>query len=212
MPRMSLEEPVERGPASMTSGGRETILLVEDESALRVLAAKVLSDHGDTVLTASNGAEAPQIANAPSVPELDLLLTDVIMPIMGYKEVADRLTAKRPSLRVLFTSGYGCDTISSQGILKPGSAFTQKPFLPMHLVGKVRKVLDGILPTQARQHYHFAVFNVNPDNTPRLPSTADLDPKCNFQRTNQRPIPIGRVPSILRAIDPSTPAHSLDQC
>ena len=82
----------------------------------------------------------------------------------------------------------------------------------MDLVDKVRKVLDGILPTQTRQHYHFAVFNVNPDNTPRLPSTADLDPKCNFQRTKQRPIPMGRVPSMLRAIDPSTPAHSLNQC
>ena len=109
----------------MTSGGRATILLVEDESALRVLAAKVLSDHGYTVLTASNGAEALQIADAPSVPEIDLLLTDVIMPIMGGKEVADRLTAKRPSLKVLFTSGYANDTIASQRILKPGSAFTK---------------------------------------------------------------------------------------
>ena len=133
----------------MTSGRRATILLVEDESALRVLAAKVLSDHGYTVLTASNGAEALQIANAP-VPKIDLFLTDVIMPIMGGKEVADRLTAKRPSLKVLFTSGYAYDTIASQRILKPGSAFTQKPFLPMDLVGKVRKVLDGTLPTQAR--------------------------------------------------------------
>ena len=159
----------------MTSGGRTTILLVEDQCALRVLAAKVLSDHGYTVLTASNGAEALQISNAPSVPEIDLLLTDVIMPIMGGKEVADRLTAKRPSLKVLFTSGYAYDTIASQRILKPGSAFTQKPFLPMNLVGKVRKVLDGTLPTQPRQDYRFAVFNVNPDNTPHLPSTADLD-------------------------------------
>ena len=97
----------------MTSGGRATILLVEDESALRVLAAKVLSDHGYTVLTASNGAEALQIADAPSVPEIDLLLTDVIMPIMGGKEVADRLTAKRPSLKVLFTSGHAYDAIAS---------------------------------------------------------------------------------------------------
>ena len=159
----------------MTSGGRATILLVEDECALRVLAAKVLSDHGYTVLTASNGAEALQIADAPSVPEIDLLLTDVIMPIMGGKEVADRLTANRPSLKALFTSGYAYDAIASQRILKPGSAFTQKPFLPMDLVDKVRKVLDGILPTQARQDYRFAVFNVNPDNTPYLPSTADLD-------------------------------------
>ena len=175
MPRMPLEEPVERGPASMTSGDRATILLVEDESALRVLAAKVLSDHGYTVLTASNGAEALQIADAPSAPEIDLPLTDVIMPIMGGKEVADRLPAKRPSLKVLFTSGYAYDAIASQRILKPGSAFTQKPFLPLDLVDKVRKVLDGILPTRARQDYRFAVTNVNPDNTPHLLSTADLD-------------------------------------
>ena len=65
----------------------------------------MLSDHGYTVLTASNGAEALQIADAPSVPEIDLLLTDLIMPIMGGKEVADRLTANRPSLKVLFTQG-----------------------------------------------------------------------------------------------------------
>ena len=69
----------------MTSGGRATILLVEDECALGVLAAKVLSDHGYTVLTASNGAEALQIADAPSAPEIDLLLTDVIMPTWAAK-------------------------------------------------------------------------------------------------------------------------------
>ena len=73
----------------------------------------MLSNHGYTVLTVSNGAEALQIADAPSVPEIDLLLTDVIMPIMGGKEVADRLTAKRPSLKVLFTSGYAYDAIAS---------------------------------------------------------------------------------------------------
>ncbi len=131
--------------------GNETVLLVEDEVAVRSLAARVLSDQGYTVLSASNGVEALRIADAMPLPEIDLLLTDVIMPIMGGKEVADRLTAMRPDLKVLFTSGYTDDTIARQGILKPGTAFTHKPFSPTELAAKVRQVLDSPLPAQAHE-------------------------------------------------------------
>ncbi|MDP6455608.1 MAG: ATP-binding protein [SAR202 cluster bacterium] len=154
LPRIQSEEPVGPSPEDSSSEmpiGNETVLLVEDEVAVRSLAARVLSDQGYTVLSASNGVEALRIADAMPLPEIDLLLTDVIMPIMGGKEVADRLTAMRPDLKVLFTSGYTDDTIARQGILKPGTAFTHKPFSPTELAAKVRQVLDSPLPAQAHE-------------------------------------------------------------
>ena len=152
LPRIQSEEPAELSPEDLSPEmpvGSETVLLVEDEVAVRSLAARVLSDRGYTVLSASNGAEALRIADAMPLPEIDLLLTDVIMPIMGGKEVADRLTAMRPDLKVLFTSGYTDDTIARHGILKPGTAFTHKPFSPTELATKVRQVLDSSLPAHA---------------------------------------------------------------
>ena len=153
LPRITSETPTD--PASVGSSsemprGTETVLLVEDDTAVRNLAARVLSDQGYTVLKASNGAEALQIAESMSIPQIDLLLTDVIMPIMGGKEIADRLTAMRPDLKVLFTSGYTDDTIARQGILKPGTEFTHKPFSPLELAKKVREVLDGPHIVQTR--------------------------------------------------------------
>ena len=146
LPKIPCEETVDatpHGPLSEMPRGSETVLLVEDEAVVRDLAARVLSDQGYTVLKASNGVEALRIAEAMAIREIDLLLTDVIMPIMGGKEVADRLTAIRPGLKVLFTSGYTDDTIARQGILTPGTAFTHKPFSPSELASKVRQVLDG---------------------------------------------------------------------
>lgn len=149
LPRVASEETVEPSREERSSGiprGSETILLVEDEEAVRELAARVLTDQGYTVLKASNGAEALRIAEAGSVSDIDLLLTDVIMPVMGGREIADRLTSMRPDLKVLFTSGYTDDTIARQGVLRPGTAFTHKPFSPSELARKVREVLDGSQP------------------------------------------------------------------
>jgi CheY-like chemotaxis protein len=121
--------------------GSETILLVEDEPAVRVLAARVLRAQGYIVLEAENGDEALSIAQQRGRAIMHLLLTDVVMPRMSGKMLAERMTALLPDLKVLFTSGYANDTIISQGS-QPGIAFLQKPFTPATLARKVRDVLD----------------------------------------------------------------------
>ena len=121
--------------------GNETILLVEDEPAVRVLAARVLRAQGYIVLEAENGDEALSIAQQRGRAIMHLLLTDVVMPRMSGKMLAERMTALLPDLKVLFTSGYANDTIISQGP-QPGIAFLQKPFTPATLARKVRDILD----------------------------------------------------------------------
>jgi two-component system cell cycle sensor histidine kinase/response regulator CckA len=121
--------------------GTETILLVEDGEAVRVLAAQLLREQGYTVLEAGNGEEALRLTEAQIEPEIHLLLTDVVMPQMGGKELADRLQAERPNLKVLFTSGYTDDAIVHHGVLEPGIAFLEKPFTASTLLRKVRQTL-----------------------------------------------------------------------
>jgi two-component system, cell cycle sensor histidine kinase and response regulator CckA len=121
--------------------GHETILLVEDEEMLRKLGRQTLKGHGYQILEASNGDEAVGVA-AQHKGAIHLLLTDVIMPGMNGREVATRLLATRPSLRVLFMSGYTDDAIVHQGVLDESANFIQKPFSPDGLAQKVREVLD----------------------------------------------------------------------
>ena len=121
--------------------GSETILLVEDEEMLRKLGRQTLKGHGYHVLEAANGDEAIAIAAKHEGP-IDLLLTDVIMPGMNGREVATCLLEKRPSLRVLFMSGYTDDAIVHQGVLDESANFIQKPFSPDGLARRVREVLD----------------------------------------------------------------------
>ena len=122
--------------------GTETILLVEDDPALREMAATLLRRLGYTVLTAANGIEALSLKQQRDTGHIDLLFTDVVMPHMSGKELADRVRALYPHTRILFTSAYTENAIVHQGVLDKGVALLQKPFTPSALAHKVREVLD----------------------------------------------------------------------
>ncbi|MDX6513905.1 MAG: hypothetical protein QOE36_3409 [Gaiellaceae bacterium] len=124
--------------------GCETILVVEDNEPLRVLVAQVLESYGYTVITAADGPSALELAAAEHAPRIHLLLTDVVMPQMNGREVAEELAALRPGLRVLFTSGYPSDTIIRHGIPEARTAFIQKPYLAEDLALKIREVLTNV--------------------------------------------------------------------
>jgi two-component system cell cycle sensor histidine kinase/response regulator CckA len=143
-PRVEEEERVlnHRETTGPLLQGKETILLVEDEASVRSFAARVLHGHGYTLLEAVNGDEALRLAQEHAGEEIHLLLTDVVMPKMGGKELADRLKILWPDIRVLFTSGYTDNAIVQHGVLNPGIHFLQKPFSPEALARKVREVLE----------------------------------------------------------------------
>ena len=107
------------------------------------MAATLLRRLGYTVLAAANGVEALSLSHQPDTGRIDLLFTDVVMPHMSGKELADRVRALSPHTRILFTSGYTENTIVQQGGLNQGVAFLQKPFTPSVLARKVREVLDA---------------------------------------------------------------------
>ncbi len=120
--------------------GSETILLVEDDSAVRSLTADLLKSRGYTVLTAESGAEALQIAGLDSTP-IDLLVTDVVMPEMNGPQVAERVSSIRPGVHVLFVSGYTDSTVLVRDIVRPGRLLLNKPFTSESLARKVREAL-----------------------------------------------------------------------
>lgn len=120
--------------------GTETILLVEDEDVVRGLTRKILMQAGYNVLDAKSGDEAIRLCQTEAGP-IDLLLTDVVMPEISGKEVADRLLELRPSIRVLFMSGYTDEAIVQHGVLDANVKFIQKPFTWVGLTKKVREVL-----------------------------------------------------------------------
>jgi two-component system cell cycle sensor histidine kinase/response regulator CckA len=128
--------------SSASLEGSETILLVEDAEMLRPLVAEVLRSYGYTVLTAADGVEAIELVERQPGP-IDLLLTDVVMPNMNGRELAETLVAGDPRLKVLFTSGYPSDTIIRHGIAEAQVAFIQKPYLADELAGKIRATLDS---------------------------------------------------------------------
>ena len=121
--------------------GTETILLVEDEDVVRGLTRKILMQAGYNVLDARSGNEAIRLC-ATHAGSIDLLLTDVVMPEISGKEVADRLLELRPSIRVLFMSGYTDEAIVQHGVLDANVKFIQKPFTWIALTRKVREVLN----------------------------------------------------------------------
>jgi len=128
--------------------GTEVVLLVEDEEAVLELAHTILEQQGYRVLVARNAAHAEELA-AESKAEIHMLLTDVVMPGISGHELAKRITARRPGIRVLFMSGYAEDIVSQGGVLKSGVAFLQKPFTPKVLRQRVREILDQ--PVVVRQ-------------------------------------------------------------
>ena len=123
-------------------GGTETVLLVEDEPALRVLVEEILTKGGYHVLQ-NEKPEAALALAASHGGAIDLVLTDVIMPNMSGRQMADALRLERPRIRVLFMSGYTDDAISHHGILEPGTHFLEKPFTADGLLRKIREVLEA---------------------------------------------------------------------
>ncbi len=128
--------------------GTEVVLLVEDEEAVLELAQTILEEQGYHVMVARNPAHAEQWA-AETRGEIHMLLTDVVMPGMSGRELAERIKKRRPGIRVLFMSGYAEDIVSRGGVLKTGVAFLQKPFTPKALRVRVREILDQ--PVAIRQ-------------------------------------------------------------
>ena len=125
-----------------TARGTETILLVEDDPAVRRLTKRILQSAGYAVLEAGNGGEALMLLERHGGP-LHLMLTDVVMPGMNGRELAARLAEVRPDVKVLYSSGYTDDAILRHGVLDDAGRFMNKPFTPAELKRKVRDVLDS---------------------------------------------------------------------
>jgi CheY-like chemotaxis protein len=122
--------------------GTEMVLLVEDEPLVLAFTSRVLREQGYHILEASNGLEALKTAKEYSGGQIHLLLTDVVMPKMGGKELADQIINLVQGIKILFTSGYTDNVAIQHGLLNPDIAFLEKPFTPFGLTRKVREVLD----------------------------------------------------------------------
>ena len=125
------------------SAGAETVLLVEDEEVVREMAMEILRESGYHVLQAKDGARGAASWRAQYDGEIHLMLTDVVMPQMSGRELAEQLTPLRPDMKVLYMSGYTDDAIVHHGVLEEGTAFIGKPFSIEALARKVRETLDA---------------------------------------------------------------------
>jgi two-component system, cell cycle sensor histidine kinase and response regulator CckA len=133
--------PVSKVDRRRLPGGTETLLLVEDEAAVRSSARRLLERQGYQVLEARHGADALRIVEESGRP-IDLVVTDLVMPEMGGKELAERLRAHRPGLKVLFMSGYTEKAIAAGGVMPPNTGFVEKPFTVEQLMRRLREILD----------------------------------------------------------------------
>ena len=129
-------------PLPSAISGTETLLIVENEAAIRHLLQMALQKNGYRVLTAESGREALDLINAHSGP-IHLLITDVMMPDIDGPELVRRLSTLRPDTRTLFMSGYMDDALGEQGVLPSNVNFIQKPFSPRTIAQRVREILDG---------------------------------------------------------------------
>jgi len=129
-------------PAPATVAGTETILLVEDDDTVRMLAQRVLAEQGYRVLPARDAEEALLVSQTHAGP-LHLVVTDVVLPRMSGPELAQVLTADRPDLLVLYVSGYMDDAIVRHGLLEASAPFLPKPYTPSMLLARVRQVLSA---------------------------------------------------------------------
>ncbi|MEY4510070.1 MAG: hypothetical protein RLZZ450_2192 [Pseudomonadota bacterium] len=127
--------------SSQKPRGTETVLLVEDDEQVRAVNCTILRRSGYRLLEAASGDEALVVCEKFAAP-IDLLLTDVIMPRMSGRELADRMRSMQPGLKVLFLSGYTRDIIAQHGVLERGVAFLEKPVAPAALLRKVQAVLS----------------------------------------------------------------------
>ncbi len=123
-------------------GGSETVLIVEDNDLLRNFAQKALQSYGYRILVAENGEDALMVCKKHDG-QIDLMITDVVMPKMGGREAAKRLQPLYPQMKVIYMSGYTDDAIVHHGVLEPGLNFLEKPFTPEGLARKVREALDN---------------------------------------------------------------------
>jgi CheY-like chemotaxis protein len=118
------------------------VLVVEDEDVVRAMACRGLRDHGYTVLEARNGVEAIALVEAdPGA--IDLVVSDVVMPELGGRELAARLALLEPAIPVLYMSGYTGEDVIQRGLMDPGSHFQPKPFTPDGLARTIRELLDS---------------------------------------------------------------------
>jgi PAS domain S-box-containing protein len=136
------EQPRADGKRPAARRGSETILLVEDDDAVRSISRRILTQHGYSVIEAGNGAEGLRLVDLAAKP-IDLVLTDMVMPEMNGKELARQLRERYPEIRLLFMSGYTEDAALRQSFLEPETAFIEKPFEPAALADKVRQTLDS---------------------------------------------------------------------
>ncbi len=135
------ETAISKPSASATDSGDERVLVVEDEAAVRRVVERMLRSAGYDVLVADSGDDAMRVCDSLNV-SVDLLLTDVVMPEMGGRELADRMIARHPHLKVLYMSGYTDDGIVKNNVLDSAARFIAKPFSAAELRRKVREVLD----------------------------------------------------------------------
>jgi len=150
-PRVEADVDAESPPlAPALLRGSETILLVEDQEQVRVVAYDILKRYGYRVLVAQNAGEA-LLLSEKHAGTIDLLLTDVVMPQMSGSQLATRLALTRPTMKVLFMSGYTDDSVVRHGVLASGMAFLQKPFTPESLTRKLREVLQSTAPPPSSQ-------------------------------------------------------------
>ena len=137
----SLAEPA--APAAPLAGGTETVLVVEDEMPVRKLACRMLAAQGYAILAAASGDEALGVVEQHEG-AIDCLVTDVVMPGMSGLDLAERMRARMPDLKVLFTSGYAADAIESRGGRFPDATYLTKPYTAEELARTLRSVLDGV--------------------------------------------------------------------
>ena len=122
--------------------GSGTILVVEDELGVRNFAAKVLREQGYTVWEAANGQEAVDFVQGSDGEKIQLVMTDMVMPVAGGRYLVDQMKTIYPDIRVIFSSGYMESMIEHENFLQKGEVFLQKPFSPQSLVRKVHEVLN----------------------------------------------------------------------
>jgi PAS domain S-box-containing protein len=149
LPRVD-EEPALPAPATdlaLPKPKNVTILLVEDERVVREMTAKILRDLGYDVMVAENGKQALEVAEG-NLPKIALVISDIVMPQLGGKELVDKLLQLKPSLKIIFISGYTENAMLHQGVLDENLIFLQKPFTYDSLTGRVREALDDLEPAQ----------------------------------------------------------------
>ncbi|MCX6356684.1 MAG: response regulator, partial [Candidatus Aureabacteria bacterium] len=144
LPRISgaVDAAAHKGREDKLTGGSESVLLVEDDRSILDITSRALRSQGYQVITAENGKHALEVAKTHNG-RIAILVTDVIMPIMGGKELADMLVATNKGMKIIFVSGYPDTSVVSQRIVKEGLCFLQKPYTVQSLLEKVRAVLDG---------------------------------------------------------------------